>query len=77
MSKTVTMRMDDQTYQIIKRAAEGQRRTLSNYLEFAALNYTLGELLVDDPEMDEIMESRSEILKGLADVEAGRYHIVE
>jgi len=32
--KTVTMRVDDSVYDMIKLAAEGQRRNLSNFIEF-------------------------------------------
>jgi uncharacterized protein (DUF1778 family) len=37
--KTVTMRVDDSTYDMIKLAAEGQKRNLSNFIEFATLQY--------------------------------------
>ena len=55
MAKTITVRVDDTTYDIFKKAADGQKRTISNYIEYATLNYTLDELTVDDREMDEIL----------------------
>jgi len=35
--KTVTMRVDDSVYDMIKLAAEGQKRNLSNFIEFAKI----------------------------------------
>lgn len=37
--KTVTMRVDDAVYRIIKTAADGQKRNLSNFIEFAVMQY--------------------------------------
>ena len=37
-------------YDIFKLAANGQKRTISNYLEYATLNYTMNEMIVDDIE---------------------------
>jgi len=35
--KIVTMRVDDSIYDMIKLAADGQRRNLSNFIEFATM----------------------------------------
>ena len=77
MAKTITVRVDDNTYNIFKKAAEGQKRTISNYIEYATLNYTVNESFVDDEEMNEIMKNSKDIKKGLDDVSAGRYKIIE
>ena len=77
MSKTITVRIDNETYDIFKKAAAGQKRTISNYLEYATLNYTLGETLVDDIEMNEILSLSKDIKKGLSDISAGRYKIID
>ena len=45
MAKTITVRIDDSTYNIFKLAAAGQKRTISNYLEYATLNYSMNEIL--------------------------------
>ena len=50
MAKTITVRIDDSTYDIFKLAADGQKRTISNYLEYATFNYTMNETVVDDIE---------------------------
>lgn len=77
MPKTITLRVDDATYNIFKQAAKGQKRTISNYLEYATLNYTVNETFVDDNEMEEIMTFKKDIEKGLSDIKAGRYKIIE
>lgn len=77
MSKTITIRLDEPVYELFKKAAEGQKRTISNYIEYATLNFTVNEGVVDDAEMNEILVFEAEIRKGLSDVTAGRYQIVE
>lgn len=76
MPKTITVRLDDATYNIFKQAAEGQKRTISNYLEYATLNYTVNETFVGDSEMEEILTFKKNIEKGLSDIKAGRYKII-
>ena len=77
MAKTITVRIDDSTYDIFKLAAAGQKRTISNYLEYATLNYTMNETFVDDMEMNEILKYEKDIRKGLSDISAGRYRIID
>ena len=77
MARTITVRIDDSTYDIFKLAAAGQKRTISNYLEYATLNYTMNETIVDDIEMNEILKSEEDIKKGLSDISAGRYRIID
>jgi len=77
MAKTITVRIDDSTYDIFKLAAAGQKRTISNYLEYATLNYTMNETVVDDTEMNEILKYEKDIKKGLSDISAGRYRIID
>jgi predicted transcriptional regulator len=76
MAKTITVRVDDNVYEIIRKAAEGQKRTISNYIEYATINYTINETIVDDEEMGEILYFEKDIKKGLADVKAGRYKVI-
>jgi uncharacterized protein (DUF1778 family) len=76
MAKTITLRLDDQSYSLLKRAADGDRRTLSNFVEYAAIGYILNDTIVDDTEMNEIMEYAVDLKTGLADVAEGRYEII-
>jgi uncharacterized protein (DUF1778 family) len=80
MAKTVTVRLEDGIYDLIRRAADGERRSISNFLEYAALRYLTDELTVSEEEMQEILadEDLAESLRrGMADAEAGRYRIAE
>ncbi len=64
MPKTLTMRLDDATYQTFVRAAKAERRSLANLIENAALQHLLESNFVDDAEMAEIA-SRPELVKRL------------
>lgn len=64
-------------YDIFKLAANGQKRTISNYLEYATLNYTMNEMIVDDIETNEILKYEEDIKKALSDISAERYRIID
>jgi len=76
MSKTITVRMDEAVYDLFKKAADGQKRTISNFIEFAAMNYLVADSYVDDYEMQEILKFASDLKSGLSDIKKGRYRIV-
>jgi len=76
MAKTITIRLDDNVYEMFKKAAEGQKRTISNYLEYATLNFIVNETVVDDIEMAEILSFERDIKKGVSDISAGRYKVI-
>lgn len=80
MAKTVTVRIDDDAYELIRRAAEGERRSVANFLEYAALRYLSDELTVSEEEMQDILsDSRllDSLRQGLADAEVGKYRLVD
>ncbi len=77
--KTVTMRVDDSTWRMISAAADGQRRTISSFLEFAVLQYLSSAQYVDNAEMDEILQDKElvrNLKEGLKEVENGEYTLV-
>ena len=79
MSKTITLRVNDDVYQMIKTAADGQRRNLSNFIEFATLQYLTSATYVDDAEMELILndsELVANLRQGLEDIKKGDYTIV-
>ena len=80
MPKTITMRIDDHIYEILKKAADGERRSISNFIEYATLAYLTNEIYVDDDEMSEILENKGLIAnlnKGLTEIKKGKYKIVK
>ncbi|MGD9719185.1 MAG: CopG family transcriptional regulator [Sulfurimonadaceae bacterium] len=77
--KTVTMRVNDSTYEMIKLAAEGQKRNLSNFIEFATMQYLTSSQFVENDEMAEIMNDKElvkNLMDGLEDFKKGDYTIV-
>lgn len=54
--KTVTMRVDESVYQMIQLAAQGEKRNISNFIEFATLQYLSSVQYVDNSEMAEILK---------------------
>ena len=79
MAKTVTIRVDDDTYNMIKSAAAGERRSISNFIEYATVSYLTEESFVSDDEMMEILQNDdllSNLKKGKKDILNGKYRIV-
>jgi hypothetical protein len=80
MAKTITIRLDDETYNLIRNAAEGEMRSISNFIEYATLAYLTEESFVSDEEMEQLLSDEKLLatLKGArSDVAEKRYHIVE
>jgi uncharacterized protein (DUF1778 family) len=77
--KTLTMRVDDSVYQMIKIAAEGQKRNISNFIEFATLQYLTSVQYVDNSEMNEILNDKElvhNLQAGLKNLKNEDYSIV-
>ena len=73
------MRVDDSIYDMIKLAADGQKRNLSNFIEFATMQYLTSSQFVDNDEMSEIMNDKElvkNLMVGLNDFKNGDYTIV-
>ncbi len=54
MSKTVTLRLNDDTYAKFRAYAESDNRSLSNFIETSALRYMSESEYIDEFEMAEI-----------------------
>ena len=80
MAKTITIRIEDNIYDLFKLAADGDHRSISNFIEFATLNYLTNEIHVSDDEMNDILNN-SDLVKslknGLSDLKKGNYKIIE
>lgn len=57
MTKTITLRLDEDVYEELREAATAERRPLSNLIETAALARVREDQFVDDTEMAEILEN--------------------
>ena len=80
MAKTITLRIDDETYELIRKAASGQKRSISNFIEYATIAYLAEDSFVSDEEMEEILQNEK-LLKSFGqaqiDIEKQDYSIVE
>ncbi len=80
MSKTITLRVSEQRYEIYKKLAEEDNRSMSNFIETAVNKYIENDIYVDEEEMEEIKNNK-ELLKsierGIEDVKKGRVKLVE
>ena len=80
MEKTITIRLDDSTYKQLKAAAESEHRSITNFIENAALNYIKENSFVADEEMDQILADKdllNRLQESLNDIKKGNYRIVE
>lgn len=79
MSKTVTLRLPEKTYERFRTLAERENRPLSNFIETAASRYVEAEQFVDEFEMAEIEanpELNQSLKRGIKDAKAGRGRFV-
>lgn len=80
MSKTVTLRLDDETYRLFHRLAKDDNRPLSNFIETATKRYIEQCEFADEFEMAEIKANKqlnSTIRRGHRDAAARRGRFVE
>jgi predicted transcriptional regulator len=80
MAKTVTVRIDDSTYRRIKSAAEAERRTISNFMEYATLSYVESSSFIDNDEMKGILEDKellTTLSRAMDDIKRGKYRIIK
>ena len=80
MSKTVTLRLDEEIYEEFREAARAQRRPLSNLIETAALLKIRELQFVDDAEMAEILANErlvESLRTGSRDARRRRGRLVE
>ena len=80
MPKTVTLRLNDGIYNVFRKLAGEENRTLSNFIETAVLRYLEESENVDDIEMAEIRNNRSlnqSLKRGLADAKQKKGNFVD
>ena len=80
MSKTVTLRLNQNIYELFRTMAESDNRTLSNFIETSALRYIEEHEYVDDYEMEEIRENQQlnrSLKRGLKDMKSQKGNFIE
>jgi len=80
MSKTVTLRLSDDVYQLFRQSAENDNRPLSNFIETATKRFIEQSELADETEMAEIRGSAAlnrSIRRAHSDVRAKRGRFVD
>ncbi len=74
--RSVTVNINDTDYEMIATAAQSERRDVSNFIEYATLQYLTSSQFVDKEEMDEILSDK-ELVNNLKsakrDLETGSY----
>ena len=78
MPKTITIRIEDDIYKTFADRAEAEKRSISSFIEMAALQYTKESEFVDIEEMSDILEDSGlirRLKKGIRDTKArkGRF----
>lgn len=58
MAKTLTVRIEESAYKLIEEAAKAENRSVSNFIETAALKRAAQEIFVTDEEMSEIRSDK-------------------
>jgi len=58
MSKTVTLRLNESIYNMIRNLAISENRTLSNFIETSVLRFIEHHQFVDEFEMNEIRNNK-------------------
>jgi len=79
MSKTVTLRLDDETYSMFRSYAQSDNRSIANFIKTATLRFIQADEFVGDSEMTEILadeELLSDLEAGYEDIKAGRVTFV-
>jgi len=75
MTKTITLRLNEERYLRFRQLAEEDNRPLSNFIETAVLRYIEDQGYADEFEMSEIRantELNDSLLRGLKDAETGK-----
>ena len=78
MSRTITLRLKDSVYNLLRRLAEQDNRTLSNFIETSTLRYIEEHEYADEHEMTEIrndQELNKSLKRGMKDakLKKGRF----
>jgi len=80
MTKTITLRLQEDKFQRFKQLAEYDNRSISNFIENAALRFIEEEECLDDFENDEILSNKQlmgSIQRGYKESIEGKGKLIE
>ena len=79
MPKTITLRINDKEYKTLSERAEAEKRSISNFIEMAALQYIKESEFADIEEMNDILNDEGLIKRlkqGMNDAKTGKGRFV-
>ncbi|TVR94106.1 MAG: ribbon-helix-helix protein, CopG family [Spirochaetaceae bacterium] len=79
MTKTVSLRIDEELYNSLKVHAEAENRSISNFIETATMKYIEEIEYADELEMENILSNEglvARIKQGTEDANSGRGRLV-
>ncbi|MDM8548909.1 hypothetical protein QUF72_02480 [Desulfobacterales bacterium HSG2] len=59
MSKSLTLHIKDEIYEVFRKAAQTENRSVPNFIETAALARICEQQFTDDVELDEILSDQN------------------
>jgi len=80
MSKTITLRLSEETYKVFRKLADRDNRPISNFIETAVKRFIEHNVLVDEFEMEEIRNNKDlnkSLKSGLADMKSKKGRLIE
>ncbi len=80
MSKTVTLRLNENIYNMFRNLATSENRTLSNFIETSVLRSIEQSQFVDEFEMTEIRNNKelnASLKQGIKDIKANKGRFVD
>ena len=80
MSKTITLRLSEENYEVYRKLADKDNRPISNFIETAVNKFIEHNIYVDEFEMEEIrnnVELNKSMNRGIADMKSKKGRLVE
>jgi len=79
MSKTITLRLSDESYKVYRKLADRDNRPISNFIETAVKRFIEHNVNVDEFEMEEIRNNKElnkSLKRGLSDMKSKKARLV-
>ncbi|OGU75880.1 MAG: CopG family transcriptional regulator [Ignavibacteria bacterium RBG_16_34_14] len=79
MSKTITLRLSEESYKVYRKLADRDNRPISNFIETAVKRFIEHNVYVDEFEMEEIRNNKElnkSLKRGLSDMKLKKGRLV-